>query len=144
MFTIKKYTPLFPTIPAVWAVLFYFKFFGITVAPFSGGPILQAVRFVVCILPLSLMGYYPTFTTKNKSQVQEEEFYRTGQGYLEAAAIGALGWGLNWVSCPPFIKYYVFLIALPAIHFLCTRRIDVKTREVLHYPDVARPLNPDE
>ncbi|HVO57302.1 MAG TPA: hypothetical protein VMT51_06340 [Dongiaceae bacterium] len=144
MFSIKKYTPLFPAAHVASAVLFYFKFFGLTTARFSGRPILQAFVFAGYLLPLFLMRYYPTFAIKHRSQVQTEEFFFTGQGYFEAAAIGALGWVLNEVPCPSILKYCVFLCALPAIHFLFTKRIYSVTPEMLHYSDVSRPLNPDE
>ncbi|HLZ13936.1 MAG TPA: hypothetical protein VKP58_15240 [Candidatus Acidoferrum sp.] len=144
MFTVKKYTMLFPVNAVIWAILFYFKFFGLTMAGFSGGPILRAVVLVTYILPIWLIGYYPSFANKRRSHVQPEEFFFTGQGYFEAAVLAALGCGLNWVHCPPLIKLNVFVAALPTIHFLFTRRINVETPELLHYPDLSRPLSSDE
>jgi hypothetical protein len=93
---------------------------------------------------MSLMRYYPTFALDRRSSIRPEEFFSTGQGYFEAAVVGILGWVLNGIPCPLVIKYSVFLAALPAIHFLFTKRFNAETPELLHYPDVSRPFNPDE
>ena len=142
MFSIEKYTPLFPTTQVACAILFYFNWVRLTMAHFSGRPILLTLVLVGHLLLLFLMRYYPSF--KQPSSIQKEEFFFAGQGYFEAAVVGTLGYGLNWAPCPPVIKYTVFLAALPAIHFLCTKRIKSEASGVLHYPDVSRPLNPDE
>ena len=91
------------------------------------------------------MRYYPTFAIGRPLDVRTEEFFFTGQGYVEAISIAALGFVLSWIRCLPFIKYFLFLAALPAIHFLFTKRVNAQTPgQVLHYRDINRPLNPDE
>jgi hypothetical protein len=93
---------------------------------------------------LFLMSYYPAMTIKRRTPVHTEEFFSTGQGYFEAVVVAAVGLVLNWIPCAPFIKYLVFLTALPTIHFSFTKRIKVEGAEVVRYPDISRPLNPDE
>lgn len=141
MLRIKKYTLLFPTIPVVWAILLYFNWVGLTMARLSGGPIPRILVLSGHVLLLFLTSYYPTF---ERESAQRAEFFFTGQGYFEAASVATLGWILNWISCIPVIKYVLFLMALPAIHFLFTKRMSAEAPEVLHYPDVSRPFDPDE
>lgn len=142
---IKKYTPLFPTTQVACATLLYFNWLGQTMERFSEYPVLRRLILVGCLLLLSLMRYYPNFATKRLPPVQaEKQFLSTGRAYLESIVMVALGLFLNWISINPFAKYAVFLASLPAIHSLLTIRVRADAPTVLNYPDLDRPLDPDE
>lgn len=142
---IKKYTPLFPTTQVACATLLYFSWLGQITDRFSGYPVLRRLILLGCLLLLSLMRYYPILGTKRSSLTQtEEQFLSAGRAYLEAVVIVAMGFALNWLPCSPIAKYVVFLASLPAIHSLLTMRSGPDVPAVLHYPDLNRPLDPDE
>lgn len=141
---IKKYTPLFPTTQVACATLLYFGWLGDIMGRFSGQLVLRRFILLGCLFLLSLMRYYPSLVKLSAPTQMEEQFLSVGRAYVEAIVIAAMGFALNWLPFNPIIKYSTFLTSLPAIHLLLAIRFRSDVSGGLDYPDLGRPLNPDE
>lgn len=135
---LARYSIPFPAYLIPWSVLIYFNWIGTGMKDLRDTPWIQVTVTVASVaFVLLLLQYRPTFAAGAAADVAP--FVYAGQGYVESAAIGVVGWLVNLAHFSPWFKFALFAVSVPLIHSLLEKRVNVQVPNTSRYPDIGRP-----